>query len=432
MLLNREPNNPKLTNARKDVLHQTRITADEPGSILRDFETLLTFVEETTPRLTGTRLLPLKTLRPLNEQMTQPIPMGLTRPQQKSFPHINGLYLLLRTSGLTRVEARGKQERLQPDEEMAAQWRELSLTERYFTLLETWLLRGDPVVIGERDGSFLFLHPFSRWLSFWRQIPEAGPTVDDSVLEDLRSTPTYHNLALLELFGMVDVEHPSEAVEGEGWLPRTVRRTPLGDATLALLFPYYADWKNTEKLEDIARIPPGELQPLFRPYFPEWQENLHFPEHEFQDGVYVFRATLASGLFYRFKNLWRTIAIPGQDTLEELSRAILRAYGFDNDHLHAFTYPSRFGSRERVMHPYMEEGTATDEVRVRDLPLQVGHTMEYLFDFGDSWRFDCTLERIDPPDPQLRAPQLLESHGEAPPQYPGYEEYDEDEYDEEE
>lgn len=426
MLLNNEQNLSKLTGAHEKVLHQTHITADEPGSILRNFETLLTFVGETSPRLTGTHLLPLKMLRPLNEQMAQPIPMGLTRPQQKSFPHINGLYLLLRTSGLTQVEPMGKSARLRLDDELVAQWQNFNPVERYFTLLETWLLRGNPAVIGERESSFLFMHPFSRWVAFWPRIPKGGLAVDDGVLEDLRYTPAFHNLALQELFGMVEVEHPSEEVEGEGWRPRTLRRTPLGDATLALLFRYYADYENQEALEHIAQIPSGELQPLFAPYFPEWQENLKFSENEFREGVHVFRVTLQSGLFYRFKNLWRTIAIRGQDTLDDLSRAILRAYTFDNDHLHAFTYTSRFGSQERVMHSYMEEDPATDEVRVGDLPLQVGHTMEYLFDFGDSWRFDVTLERMEPPDPKLRSPQLLEAHGDAPPQYSTYEEYEEE------
>ncbi|MBA3442744.1 MAG: hypothetical protein H0T92_23075 [Pyrinomonadaceae bacterium] len=43
--------------------------------------------------------------------------------------------------------------------------------------------------------------------------------------------------------------------------------------------------------------------------------------------------------------------------------------------------------------------------------------MEYLFDFGDQWRFDVRLEKIDPPDARIKKPGILEKRGEAPPQY---------------
>jgi hypothetical protein len=51
--------------------------------------------------------------------------------------------------------------------------------------------------------------------------------------------------------------------------------------------------------------------------------------------------------------------------------------------------------------------------------------MEYLFDFGDMWRFDVNLEGIDPADARIKEPKLLEKHGRSPPQYPNL---DEDEW----
>ena len=47
--------------------------------------------------------------------------------------------------------------------------------------------------------------------------------------------------------------------------------------------------------------------------------------------------------------------------------------------------------------------------------------MTFLFDFGDNWRFDVKLERIEPRE-ELKAPQILETHGKTPQQYPSYEE----------
>ncbi len=51
--------------------------------------------------------------------------------------------------------------------------------------------------------------------------------------------------------------------------------------------------------------------------------------------------------------------------------------------------------------------------------------MEYLFDFGDQWRFDVKLEGIDSADARVKKPKILEKRGQSPPQYPNM---DEDEW----
>ncbi len=51
--------------------------------------------------------------------------------------------------------------------------------------------------------------------------------------------------------------------------------------------------------------------------------------------------------------------------------------------------------------------------------------MKLTYDFGDNWRFDVKLVRIDPPDARskkARKPRILESHGKAPEQYPNWDE----------
>jgi hypothetical protein len=42
--------------------------------------------------------------------------------------------------------------------------------------------------------------------------------------------------------------------------------------------------------------------------------------------------------------------------------------------------------------------------------------MNYLYDFGDNWEFDITLEGVDP-DKAVKKPVLLEMHGKPPEQY---------------
>jgi hypothetical protein len=159
----------------------------------------------------------------------------------------------------------------------------------------------------------------------------------------------------------------------------------------------------------------GALQPVLQPYFPEWRNNLSWPAAVLANGLYIFKVSLDA-------KTWRRIVIPATLTLDDLSDTILRAFNFDNDHLYEFSYRSRFGTFVRVLHPYMEESPATDEVAIGEIPLRPGVSMEYLFDFGDQWRFNVKLERIDPADARVKKPKLLEKHGPAPPQYPNLDE----------
>ena len=109
------------------------------------------------------------------------------------------------------------------------------------------------------------------------------------------------------------------------------------------------------------------------------------------------------------------------------TRIILDAFDFDYDHLYEFSYRNAFGAREGVYHPYMDEEPSAEEVRVGDLPLAVGTVMDYVYDFGDNWEFECKLERIEASGEAPARPEIVEKRGEAPAQYPGWED-EEDEW----
>jgi hypothetical protein len=94
--------------SRSDVLSSRTIDENGPGSILADFEMLLAFVEEEVPSTGKHHLLPMARLFEIDSRMTKPLRPRLSRPQQKSFPHINGLYLLLRATRLVIPEGQGK------------------------------------------------------------------------------------------------------------------------------------------------------------------------------------------------------------------------------------------------------------------------------------------------------------------------------------
>ena len=162
----------------------------------------------------------------------------------------------------------------------------------------------------------------------------------------------------------------------------------------------------------------GTWQAIFQPYFPEWRENLVLPRPEFREGVFVFKVSLGK--------MWRQIAIPDCLALDDLAGAIIDAVDFDHDHLYEFSFRDRLGRAARISHPECNESPATDEVPIGELPLELGQSMTFLFDYGDSWKFNVKLEKIDPPNARMKDPRVIGEHGEAPEQYPGMDSYDDE------
>jgi len=398
-------------------LHR-KVLADIPidpqtHPILRDFPALLDYVRRERPALTKGGQLPMAVLEPINGLLSRPIEHGLQRPSQKSFPHINGLYLLLRASGLTLPVADGKKMNLAVDEELAEIWAGLTAVEQYLGLIEIWFLRAKPEIIdptssGSGHARFSQLPEMLRLVA---EIPAAGLSItkDDEMGDRLRFLLGYHHLALMELFGLLQIE-PEPPQPGQGWTPAYLKLTPFGKAFAALLV--HELWlKNKELWVDLfirEQILPGALKPIFQPYYPDWQRVLELPKHTFKPGVYHFKVSLG--------RIWRRIAIVADDDLDSLAWTILSSVNFDGDHLYQFSFRNRLGVSERINHPYMDEGPWTDEYRIGDLPLTVGQSMTFLFDFGDNWEFDLLLEKIDENE-ALKEAAVIEFHGEPPKQY---------------
>lgn len=401
-----------LSSEYQQVLQDQVINEDGPGTILRDFEIVLDFIGSEGIMVSGkTNLLLLKVLAELNSRLTHPIEIDLKRPQQKSYPNIHGLYLLLRASGLSMIRGSGKKSRLMVDKAIES-WRSLNPTERYFNLLGTWLVHGSPEVLAERmGGSFRWMPECKR---FWKRIPKHGLKIAGNKDEEMFVTYSigFFGLALLELFGFITLEH-LKPEKGKGWRIGRACRTTFGDALLALLWSMFCgDLGDSFFFSQAMNDTCDSFQPVIKPLFPEWHNNLIVPEPMFQDGTYIFKISLA-------RNCWRRIAISSHMDLESLSVTILDAFNFDHDHLDRYSYKNRFGTQTRIYHPYMDdEPLHTDEVLIGEIPIQEGDTMMYLFDFGDNWEFDVELERIDPRDEKKKEPVVVESRGEAPRQYP--------------
>jgi hypothetical protein len=75
-------------------------------------------------------LLPIKLINELDLRLSRPLRLKMARPQIKSHPYLHGLNLLLRASGLTRVDGTGLKARLVVDPEMLIQWEQLNPAEQ--------------------------------------------------------------------------------------------------------------------------------------------------------------------------------------------------------------------------------------------------------------------------------------------------------------
>jgi hypothetical protein len=407
----------ELTDEHKRTLRALRVDESGPGTVLHDFAALLAFARgRNLPVSKVHQLLPLKVLPQINALLSHPIEVRLQRPQLKSYPHVQGLYLLLRATGLGQIGGAPARPALVIDQQVHDAWSALNLTEQYFTLLETWLLRGRPEIVGERSGRFV-TQILGSCATLLNQARGEGLPVADNPRAEWYwyYSPGRMGIALMEMFGFLSVTvRPPQ--EGESWVVEAVHATPLGEAVLALLGEkVFGDIATMVELDDTPQPPFGALQPIFAPHVPQWRHRLELPPWAFREGRHVFKAALG-------RDLWRRIAIDAEEPLDALAGAILDAYDFDRDHLYQFSYRNRFGVEESVQHPYLDEGPWTSEVRVGDVPLAVGQSMTYLFDFGDCWEFEVTLEQVEPAVKGLPEPVLIDGRGDAPEQYPSWDE----------
>ena len=126
-------------------------------------------------------------------------------------------------------------------------------------------------------------------------------------------------------------------------------------------------------------------------------------------------------------SIYRDIEIEASKSLYQLAEAIMSAFGFDFDH--AFGFYSGL-TRAKMMHAHpkyelfadmgeADTGTlSVKKTKVAQAFPTVGHTMLFLFDYGDDWHFRVRLRGTGTKIAKVRYPRVVASRGEAPEQYP--------------
>lgn len=112
--------------------------------------------------------------------------------------------------------------------------------------------------------------------------------------------------------------------------------------------------------------------------------------------------------------IWRRIQVPDSFTLRQLHRVIQVSMGWQDSHLHQFTLS---GKRYGEPDPEDEENVIDERtVRLRDLPLSIGVSIGYEYDFGDNWQHRVVLEKTLAPDPKTIYPACVAGERSAPPE----------------
>ena len=146
--------------------------------------------------------------------------------------------------------------------------------------------------------------------------------------------------------------------------------------------------------------------------------------------LYILKVALMDA-----KSIWRKIAIREDQTLDDLHEAIFVAFDRYDEHLYSFYTPLQKTKSIRKIYesPEYTVPMAIDKYRSKNakkttlnaLQLKPKQVFYYIFDFGDCWWHEITVDSIQPAD-KKRYPRIVDFKGESPPQYPDYDEEEEE------
>ncbi|HID99899.1 MAG TPA: hypothetical protein EYP59_06380 [Thiotrichaceae bacterium] len=149
-------------------------------------------------------------------------------------------------------------------------------------------------------------------------------------------------------------------------------------------------------------------------------------QYQHHSELYLIRATVSDWEGRVRSYPYREFALRGDQTLDHLASAILDYFDFGHDHLYGFYNNIKSWTSSSEAYNLCIEGgnyeRCTHEIIVAQVFNYPKKKMLFLFDFGDEWHFVVQLKAIKEGEKDQKYPVLLKSVGEAPEQYPPYDE----------
>jgi|SRR5690606_13167976 hypothetical protein len=121
----------------------------------------------------------------------------------------------------------------------------------------------------------------------------------------------------------------------------------------------------------------------------------------------------------------RRVQVPGEVSLAVLHEVVQAVVGWTNSHLHEFEIDGR---RYGIPDPDWDDQNVTDEAKGKLFRLvKQGGRFSYVYDFGDNWTHQLTVEKIVSAEAGVRYPRCVAGQGACPPEDVGgpwgYEEF---------
>ncbi len=380
-----------LQNTLIELIKEQVFTNLQPGTIVADINNLLTTIANTKLPLNPLRTSFAANLLPtLNANLVKPHKiLVFDKISVSFFPHLKGLFLLLRASKLTKVEL-GKPSFLSINENHYQQWQKLNSAEQYHWLIKSWIEYGHPEIIGN-DGDLGDSN--SKWLQFGLRYIEKNLIAPDGK-KYLEYSPGYANLALMSMFGLVQISY--NVSDSKLWNIETIALTHFGKTVFV--------FAKTREFIGYEAIPS-----IISQYHPEIKSGIVEETKIVAKGSITL---MVKALSFKMK-----FEVPSTENLHKFLSEILEAIDFDHDHLYAFYIKNQMGVTSKYIHPEMDNDYIfADDVTIGELELSVNQEFDLVYDFGDNCRFKIKVEAINPLS-RLRKLQLLDKKGQLPDQY---------------
>ncbi|MGF1569602.1 MAG: plasmid pRiA4b ORF-3 family protein [Nodosilinea sp.] len=112
--------------------------------------------------------------------------------------------------------------------------------------------------------------------------------------------------------------------------------------------------------------------------------------------------------------IWRRVQVPSDITLGKLHKIIQLTMGWYDCHLHEFEIHGQ--SYGQPMPDYDFDILSERNVRLNQVVTGEKFKFSYMYDMGDGWDHEILVEKVLPPDPEVRYPACIKGKRACPPE----------------
>lgn len=413
---NDDANQPKTAEEATNFSAEKKRHKTFPSDLVTDFEKFIHYTWNHPIQLTKTKeYIPPKKLPELNKLLSIKTKNSAKRLTQDQYAYIHFLYhLALASRILEKAPVNNSQLKLQITNQWM-QFQKLTLTERYFVLLESfWVDANWAKMIGERRNPIHHIFATVCHKLLDHKTHKKIHFDSETLLANLTRSWN-HFFLYLEWFGFWICEKDQEKIGTYGkkndFYAKSISLTPFGEN----MFPILLEPRDITTWNIPIRVEYGEINPVPGSALPDTdheKQTAHKkkPEpfhHAFVDlfsksdltqtlprDATIYKPGLYTFHVMKRAKVWQRIALSSQSTMQDLHQAIIQAFHFYDDHLYSFFMDGEKWSTQCIASPGDDSGINAADIQIGSAGLREGQRFMYLYDYGEEWIFSITLENV--------------------------------------